>query len=155
MAATGDYYRVLGVARDASTLEIRRAYRRLARQNHPDLTPQPDGPERFRALAEAYAVLNHPVRRAGYDHSTRPPARRDTPRATQAVHAHRGVLELSWREAQSAAIGSLALCTAGGVPVVLPVGVADGDVITIEIGGVRAVLTVRVNLTRKDLIWGD
>jgi molecular chaperone DnaJ len=46
MAHTDDYYRVLGVTRDASTHEIRRAYRRLARQHHPDRNPEPDSPQR-------------------------------------------------------------------------------------------------------------
>jgi DnaJ-class molecular chaperone len=62
MAQGRKYYRVLGVSRDASTLEIRRAYRRLARQHHPDRDSEPDGSERFRRLAEAYAVLNDPAR---------------------------------------------------------------------------------------------
>ena len=61
MAHTEDYYQVLGISRNASTPELRRAYRRLARQHHPDRNPEPDGPERFRALAEAYAVLNDPA----------------------------------------------------------------------------------------------
>src|SRR5437763_2066431 len=101
MAPKNDYYRVLGVSHDASVPEIRRAYRRLARQHHPDRNPEPESPERFRTVAEAYAVLGDPARRARYDHTIQPAARRDpqAPRATPALHTRHGVLELSAREA--------------------------------------------------------
>lgn len=148
MAHTDDYYRVLGVARDAGTREIRRAYRRLARQHHPDRNPQPDGPERFRTLAEAYAVLGDPARRARYDHTIGAPARQVTPRRAPALRTRRGVLELSPREARLAAVTPLTLTT-NGIAIVLPAGVADGDQVTIAIGDVRAVLTVSVNLALK------
>jgi curved DNA-binding protein CbpA len=149
MAQTDDYYRVLGVSQDASASEIRRAYRRLARQHHPDRNPKPDGPERFRTLAEAYAVLNDPARRARYDHTIRPPAPRDLPRATPAVLIRRGVLELSAREAWLAAAMPLTLATTNGMTIVLPAGLADGDQITIAVPEGQAVLTVRVNVARK------
>jgi curved DNA-binding protein CbpA len=149
MAPTDDYYRVLGVSREATTPEIRRAYRRLARQHHPDRNPEPDGSARFRRLAEAYAVLNHPVRRARYDHITRPPGRRAPSRVTQTAHTYRGVLELSPREAQLATTTPLTLSTADGISFVLPAGVADDDQVVVEIGTVRAVLTVRVDRTQK------
>ena len=145
----GDHYRVLGVPEDASTPEIRRAYRRLARRHHPDQNPNPDGPERFRTLAEAYAVLNDPARRARYDQSIQPHARRDPPHAPLAIPTRRGVLELSPREARIAAVTSLTLTTRDGMTIVLPAGVADGDQITIAVPEGRAVLTVRVNLARK------
>jgi curved DNA-binding protein CbpA len=144
-----DYYRVLGVSQDATTPEIRRAYRRLARRHHPDRNPKPDGPERFRAVAEAYAVLNDPARRARYDHTLQPPAQRDPPRATPAVLTRRGVLELSAREARRAATMPLTLATTDGMTIVLPAGIADGDQITIAVPEGRAVLTVRVNVARK------
>jgi curved DNA-binding protein CbpA len=89
MAQHDDYYGVLGVDRDASTREIRRAYRRLACQQHPDRNPEPDGAQRFRTLAEAYEVLSDPARRARYDHTTQPAGRRPPPRATAAVAARR------------------------------------------------------------------
>jgi curved DNA-binding protein CbpA len=142
-----DYYRVLGVPREASTLEIRRAYRRLARQHHPDRNPGPDGPARFRTLAEAYAVLNHPARRARYDQTTQPVVEQDALRATRSVLARRGVLELSPREAQLARTTPLTLSTRNGISLVLPAGVADGDQVTVEIGHTRAVLTVRIGPT--------
>lgn len=62
-----DYYRIMGVARDASQDEIRRAYRQLARQYHPDVSKSPDAEARFKELGEAYAVLKDLEKRAAYD----------------------------------------------------------------------------------------
>ena len=65
------------------------------------------------------------------------------------VLARRGVLELSPREARLAATTPLTLTTTNGIAIVLPAGLADGDHVTIAVGDVRAVLTVRVNFARK------
>lgn len=62
-----DYYEVLGVERDASPEVIKRAYRRLARKYHPDVSKEPDAEERFKELGEAYDVLRDKDRRATYD----------------------------------------------------------------------------------------
>jgi molecular chaperone DnaJ len=63
-----DLYQVLGVRRNASLAEIRRAYQKAARQLHPDLNPgDPVAEGRFRAVSEAFEVLVDPQRRAGYD----------------------------------------------------------------------------------------
>jgi hypothetical protein len=154
MADEHDYYRVLGVARDASMPEIRRAYRRLARQHHPDHNPEADGPEHFRALAEAYEVLNDPGRRARYDHTIGPSARRAVPHPQSRPLARRGVLELSHREAQLAAATSLTLTATDGLSIVLPAGVGDGDQVTFTVGEETAVLTIRVEFEAKDLLRG-
>jgi molecular chaperone DnaJ len=65
--AERDYYEVLGVARDASEADIKRAFRRLARELHPDVSDAPDAEERFRKLAEAYEVLSNAETRRLYD----------------------------------------------------------------------------------------
>ena len=68
MAATKDYYEVLGVARGSSVDEIRKTYRKLARKYHPDLNPGDKGAEdRFKTVQEAYDVLSDDKKRAMYD----------------------------------------------------------------------------------------
>jgi len=63
-----DYYELLGVERDASSAEIKRAFRRLARELHPDVNDHdPEAEEKFKAAAEAYEVLSDPERRRTYD----------------------------------------------------------------------------------------
>lgn len=62
-----DYYKLLGVAKDANADEIKKAFRKLAMQFHPDRNPTPEAEEKFKEINEAYAVLSDPEKRKQYD----------------------------------------------------------------------------------------
>ncbi len=62
-----DYYKIMGVNRDASQDEIKRAYRKLARKYHPDVSKEADAEAKFKEVGEAYEVLKDPEKRAAYD----------------------------------------------------------------------------------------
>ncbi|MFA5631755.1 MAG: DnaJ C-terminal domain-containing protein [Porticoccaceae bacterium] len=62
-----DYYNILGLARDASQDDIKRAYRKLARKYHPDVSSEENAEDRFKEVSEAYEVLKDPEKRAAYD----------------------------------------------------------------------------------------
>lgn len=65
--AQRDYYEILGVPKNASSEDLKSAFRRLARQYHPDVNKDPDAEERFKEINEAYAVLSDPEKRSAYD----------------------------------------------------------------------------------------
>lgn len=67
MANKRDYYEILGAARDASTAEIKSAYRKLAKKYHPDVNKNRDANERFKEIGEAYEVLSNAEKKAAYD----------------------------------------------------------------------------------------
>jgi curved DNA-binding protein len=62
-----DYYKIMGVARDASQDELKRVYRRLARKYHPDVSKEANAEDKFKEVQEAYEVLKDPEKRAAYD----------------------------------------------------------------------------------------
>jgi len=79
MPVANDYYGILGVRRDAGAEEIKRAYRRLARELHPDVNPDPQLQERFKEVTQAYEVLSDPEKRQMYDLGADPYARAGAP----------------------------------------------------------------------------
>ena len=62
-----DYYKIMGVSKDAAQDEIKRAYRKLARKYHPDVSKESDAEERFKEVGEAYEVLKDPEKRTAYN----------------------------------------------------------------------------------------
>jgi curved DNA-binding protein CbpA len=144
-----DPYAELGVSRDASSEEIRRAYRQVARRHHPDVSRDPGGPERFAAAARAYEILNDPAARARYDSRFPGPVPiHRSPKPRPAV-VRRAVLELTDREAAHLARFPLILTDAHGGRILVPAGTGDGDQFVLHDRGGLLVLRVRVH--GKDL----
>ena len=140
-----DPYAELGVSRDASSEEIRRAYRQVARRHHPDVSRDPGGPERFAAAVRAYEILNDPAARARYDNRFPGPVPvRRSPKVRPAV-GRRAVLELTCREAAHLARFPLILTDAHGGRIMVPAGTGDGDHLVLHDRGELIVLHVHVH----------
>jgi DnaJ domain len=140
-----DPYAELDVSRDASSEEIRRAYRRVARRHHPDVNRDPRGPERFAAAARAYEILNDPAARARYDNRFPGPVPvRRSPKPRLAVR-RRAFLELTDREAAHLARFPLILTDTHGGRILVPAGTAHGDQLVLHDRGELIVLRVRVH----------
>jgi curved DNA-binding protein CbpA len=144
-----DPYAELGVSRDASSEEIRRAYRQVARRHHPDVNRDPGGPERFAAAARAYEILNDPAARARYDNRFPGPVPIRRPPKPQPGVGRRAILELTDREAAHLARFPLMLTDAHGGRILIPAGTAHGDQLVLHDRGGLIVLRVRVQ--GKDL----
>lgn len=67
MATKRDYYEILGLSKDSSVEDIKKTYRKLALQYHPDRNKEPGAEEKFKEISEAYAVLSDAEKRAQYD----------------------------------------------------------------------------------------
>jgi len=140
-----DPYAELDVSREASSEEIRRAYRQVARRQHPDVNQDPGGAERFAAAARAYEILSDPAARARYDNRfPRPVPIRRSPKPRPAV-GRRAVLELTDREAAHLAHFPLTLTDGHGGRIVVPAGTGDGDRLTLRDRGELIGLRVRVH----------
>lgn len=98
MSVGKDYYKILGVARDANEAEIKKAYRRLARKFHPDLNPRRKSAEgRFKELQEAYAALSSSKTREHHDQPVEDTSVEVTDEAFAANARFRFVTELNWK----------------------------------------------------------
>lgn len=81
-----DYYKIMGLSREAEAKDIKTAYRKLARKYHPDLNKQTDAEEKFKELGEAYEVLKDPEKRKIYDQYGHAQATHQNAGASQQAH---------------------------------------------------------------------
>ena len=94
-----DYYEVLGLSRSADEKAIRTAYRKLARQSHPDVNPgDKDAEQRFKEINEAYEVLSDPEKRSKYDELGARWKEYDSWQRAQQAAGHEGASPEEWSE---------------------------------------------------------
>src|SRR5699024_8591419 len=67
MAAKEDFYDILGVSKDATEAELKKAYRQLSKKYHPDINKEAGADEKFKEVSEAYEILSDPQKRVAYD----------------------------------------------------------------------------------------
>ena len=103
-----DYYQILGVERGTSDADIKKAYRKLAHKYHPDISKDPKGEEKFKEIAEAYATLKDPEKRAEYDslgrHRPGEEAARRSREAAAGAHARTGRIGTDSQSADQEAV---------------------------------------------------
>ncbi len=122
-----DHYATLGVAQTASQADIKRAYRKLARKYHPDLSKEPLAEARFKEVAEAHKVLNNPAQRAEYDDNVRQAAAHAAQQAAyQAAQRAQG----SRGKARGAPPGWSGGADFGGHDEDSPFGIDDGELLS-------------------------
>ncbi len=91
MGSTADYYSLLGVKRGASPTDIKKAFRKLVFQYHPDRNPNDRAAaEKLKHVLEAYGVLSNSAKRASYDHETRPASEAETRETEEQFGDHVG-----------------------------------------------------------------
>lgn len=141
-STTADYYEILGVERDASPQDIQRAYRKLARQWHPDVNQDPEAEETFKRVNEAYETLSNPKKRAEYDEPPAAPGFRledllgglfgGWASTVADIHVN---LDLSVEEAYAGGPRHFTLRTMTGdrdIEVELPQGLTEGDMVRVN-----------------------
>jgi len=142
-----DYYALLGINRNASTREIKNAYRKKARECHPDRTGS-DGTDAFRLITRAYAILSDPDKREEYDKGFRPVTSIQDLYARR--HEGKKVMEIMLPSAPAAKqVGpDLYMMVSVGTEVLL-----QGGTVTITLPGAEDELVLHVPPRAKELSW--
>ena len=119
-----DYYEVLGVAKGAGADDIKKAYRKLARQHHPDVNKAPDAEAKFKELSEAYEVLSDDDKRAAYDRFGHAAVDGSARRAAQAASPATSPASAAWATSSKSSSASADSAAAARLPHVAHRGAA-------------------------------